>query len=303
MDQAQNLRNIIKMNNLRPVETVPVPAASSLPEKNTRIIAVTSGKGGVGKSNVSVNLAVHLKKLGKRVLIFDADFGLANVEVMFGAIPKYNLKDVIWGGMSIKDVISYGPWDIPFVSGGSGIVGLSNITPEQIGLLIKSMAELDELADVIIIDTGAGISDTVMEFVSASSEVILVTTPEPSSLTDSYSLLKVLGSRPGYDKNSTTVKVVANKVTDADDGRNVYARLKTVTDRFLDINVELLGVIPSDPALEKAVMQQIPVSIASPNSRSSKSFEDLAVALTGSAAREKKTTGMAGMIARLLGRR
>ncbi len=300
MDQASNLRNIIKKNNA-------VPAAAARPQTPaaaaSRIIAVTSGKGGVGKSNVSVNLAVQLKKLGKRVLIFDADFGLANVEVMFGAIPKYNLKDVIWGGMGIKDVISYGPWDIPFVSGGSGIIGLSNITQDQLMLLVRNMAELDELADVIIIDTGAGISDTVMEFVSASSEVILVTTPEPSSLTDSYSLLKVLSSRPGYDKNSTVVKVVANKVADSEDGKNVYARLKTVSDRFLNVNMELLGIIPSDSALEKAVMQQIPVSIASPNSRSSKSFEDLALALTGSGRTEKKGTGMAGMIAKLLRRR
>ena len=292
MDQAQNLRNIFKKNTV-----VTMPASTA------RIIAVTSGKGGVGKSNVSVNLAVHLKKMGKRVLIFDADFGLANVEVMFGAIPKYNLKDVIYNGMNIRDIISYGPCEIPFISGGSGILGLSNISRDQLNLLLKNMAELDELADVIIIDTGAGISDTVMEFVSASSEVILVTTPEPSSLTDSYSLLKVLTSRPGYDKDSIIVRVVANKALSREDGKNVYARLQTVTNRFLDVNMELLGIIPGDPALEKAVMQQIPVSIASPGARSSRSFEEMARALADNRGyRERSGSGIAGMFARLLNR-
>ncbi|MBR5336938.1 MAG: MinD/ParA family protein [Lachnospiraceae bacterium] len=288
MDQAQHLRNIFK---------------NPMPRSASRIIAVTSGKGGVGKSNVSVNLAVQLKKMGKRVLIFDADFGLANVEVMFGAIPKYNLKDVIWGGMAIRDIISYGQGDIPFISGGSGILGLSNISRDQITLLLQRMAELDELADIIIIDTGAGISDAVMEFVSASSEVILVTTPEPSSLTDSYSLLKVMCARPGYDRNSTAIKVVANKALTREDGKNVYSRLRTVTDRFLNVNMELLGVVLSDPALEKAVMQQVPVSLSSPNARSSRDFEELAVALTGDHAHGRhNSSGMAGMFARLLNR-
>ncbi|MBR4806956.1 MAG: P-loop NTPase, partial [Lachnospiraceae bacterium] len=158
MDQATNLRNIIKSQNV----VTPNDFSVVSPVASSRIIAVTSGKGGVGKSNVSVNLAINLKKMGKRVLIFDADFGLANVEVMFGAIPKYTLKDVMYNGMGIKDIISYGAGDIPFISGGSGLLGLSNISREQISALLGSMAELDGLADIIIIDTGAGISDTVM---------------------------------------------------------------------------------------------------------------------------------------------
>ena len=297
MDQATNLRNIIKSQNV----VTPNDFSVVSPVASSRIIAVTSGKGGVGKSNVSVNLAINLKKMGKRVLIFDADFGLANVEVMFGAIPKYTLKDVMYNGMGIKDIISYGAGDIPFISGGSGLLGLSNISREQISALLGSMAELDCLADIIIIDTGAGISDSVMEFVSASNEVILVTTPEPSSLTDSYSLLKVLCSRPGFNRSDCTIKVVANKAASREDGKNVYARLQTVVNRFLDVNMELLGIIPSDPALERAVMQQVPVSLASLGAKSSKAFEELAGAINGkSGYTERQGSGMTGLFSRLL---
>ena len=297
MDQATNLRNIIKSQNV----VTPNDFSVVSPVASSRIIAVTSGKGGVGKSNVSVNLAINLKKMGKRVLIFDADFGLANVEVMFGAIPKYTLKDVMYNGMGIKDIISYGAGDIPFISGGSGLLGLSNISREQISALLGSMSELDGLADIIIIDTGAGISDSVMEFVSASNEVILVTTPEPSSLTDSYSLLKVLCSRPGFNRSDCTIKVVANKAASREDGKNVYARLQTVVNRFLDVNMELLGIIPSDPALERAVMQQVPVSMASPGAKSSRAFEELAGAINGkSGYTERQGSGMTGLFSRLL---
>ena len=177
MDQAQQLRNVIKKHN-------------QVNQNTARVVTVTSGKGGVGKSNLAVNLAVQLRKEGKRVVIFDADFGLANVEVMFGAIPQYNLSDFIYRGKGIKEIITPGPMDIGFISGGSGIIGLNNLYREQIMYLVKSIDELNEIADFIIIDTGAGISDQVLEFVMASPEVLLVSTPEPSSLTDSYSLLR-----------------------------------------------------------------------------------------------------------------
>lgn len=154
------------------------------------MITITSGKGGVGKSNMAVNLAIMFRKMGQRVIILDADFGLANVEVMFGTVPKYNLSDLIFGGKSIREIITTGPMDIGFISGGSGIVGLNNLTKEQISYLVHSLSLLNDLCDVLIIDTGAGVADSVLEFVLASPEVILVTTPEPSSITDSYSLMK-----------------------------------------------------------------------------------------------------------------
>ena len=262
MDQAEQLRNAIKMKSLSSVNTA-------------RVITITSGKGGVGKSNLAVNLAIQLRKAGKRVVIFDADFGLANVEVMFGAIPKYNLSDLIYRGKSIREIITPGPMEIGFISGGSGVIGLKNLYREQIMYLVKAIGELNDVADFIIIDTGAGISDQVLEFVMASPEVLLVSTPEPSSLTDSYSLLKALYKNPNFISGGTTIHVVANKIMSAEDGQAVYDKLNSVVSQFLHGSLNFLGMIPQDTALERAVRQQKTVSLQEPNSNSAKAFEVL----------------------------
>ena len=212
MDQATGLRNVVKMQH-----------SGQTPQ--ARVLTITSGKGGVGKSNMAVNLAVQLSRLGKKVIIFDADIGLANVEVMFGAIPKYNLSDVLYKGMAIRDIISNGPMDIGFISGGSGIVELNNLTREQIMSIVSKLSELDSMADVILIDTGAGISDSVMEFVIASPEVLLITTPDPSSLTDSYSLIKTLYRNRQFNYEDVMINVIANRVNSAADGQAVYDKL------------------------------------------------------------------------------
>lgn len=264
MDQAEQLRNAMNKNKNR---------------NNARVITVTSGKGGVGKSNVAVNLAVQLSKKGKRVIIFDADFGLANVEVMFGAIPQYNLSDLIYNNKSITDIITAGPLDIGFISGGSGIIGLNNLSKEQISYTIKSMDILNEIADFVIVDTGAGISNQVLEFVLASPEVILVTTPEPSSLIDSYSLLKALYKSPEFVASNTTINVIANKVNSYDDARMVFDKLNSVVSQFLQGRLEYLGIIPDDSAIERAVRAQKTVSLAEPNSKSAKAFESITACL------------------------
>ncbi len=266
MDQAEKLRNVIKLKNQQQA-------------MSARVITVTSGKGGVGKSNVAVNLAVQMTKLGKKVLIFDADFGLANVEVMFGAIPKYNLGDLIYRGKNIREIVTEGPMGIGFISGGAGIMGLNNLTKDQILYFIKCLRELDELADVIIVDTGAGISDSVLEFVMASPEVVLVTTPDPSSLTDSYSLLKTLYRNPNFLREETEIRVLSNRVTSLEEGQNVYDKLNSVVEQFLEGTVDYLGTIPQDFMLERSVRAQKPVSIHAPEARSSKAFEVIAVNL------------------------
>ncbi len=263
MDQAQPLRNVIKKQNQ---EVKPY----------ARIITITSGKGGVGKSNTAVNLAVQFRKMGKRVIIFDADFGLANVEVMFGALPKYNLSDLIYGEKNIREIITEGPMEIGFISGGSGIAGMENLTKGQIVYLIRCLNELNELADVIIVDTGAGISDSVLEFVLASPEVLVVTTPDPSSLTDAYSLLKVLYSNPNFKRDETELKIVANKAGSVEEAQAVFKKLESVVTQFLQGKIEYLGMIPQDGELELAVRQQKIVSMTAPSSKSSKAFEVLA---------------------------
>lgn len=263
MDQAEKLRNMMKQQN-------------RTGKSKARIITVTSGKGGVGKSSVSINLAIEFKKQGKNVIIFDADFGLANIEVMFGAIPKYNLSDLIYKGKELKDIIVKGPMDIGFISGGSGINSLSNMTKNQVIYLVYKLKELEEIADIIIIDTGAGISDSVLEFAVSSGEVIMVATPEPTSITDSYALLKALNAKEGYEKSETVIKVIANRVSNRDEGNNLYNKLSVVVDRFLDVNIEYLGMIPIDTNMSNAVMQQKPITIAYPNSTAAKAFGKIA---------------------------
>lgn len=268
MDQAEKLRNVIKQNYQRNID-------------NARVITITSGKGGVGKSNMAVNLAVKFRQMGKRVIIFDADFGLANVEVMFGTVPKYNLSNMIYEGLPLTDIITKGPMDIGFISGGSGIVSLNNLKRDQIDSLVRSLSTLNDMTDVLIIDTGAGISDQVLEFVMASPEVVLVSTPEPSSLTDSYSLMKALYKNPNFIKNGTNIHLVANKVSSKAEADAVYEKLNSVVQNFLGGKLEYLGMIPNDPILEKAVRSQKIVSLEYPASKASNAFKDIADSLMG----------------------
>ena len=266
MDQAEQLRNIIKAQNLpkRPV---------------ARVITVTSGKGGVGKSNTAINLAIQFRKMGQRVIILDADFGLANIEIMFGAVPKHNLCDLIYQGKNIKEIITWGPMDVGFISGGSGIAGMSNLSRNYLTYIIQNLTELDAIADIIIIDTGAGISDAVLEFLVASGEIILVTTPEPTSITDSYSLLKALNRHHRFSKENSKIKVIANRVDTEEEGKNLYNKLNAVVSRYLKLPIDYLGAIPQDNQLANAVMQQTPVSMQSPTARSSVAYERIAARL------------------------
>lgn len=272
MDQASGLRNLMKAE-----QTVAAQTTSSRPL--ARVITVTSGKGGVGKSNTSINLALQFKKLGKRVIILDADFGLANIEIMFGTVPKHNLCDLIYQGKDITEVITWGPGDVGFISGGSGIAGLSNLSREYLTYIIQNLARLDAIADVIIIDTGAGISDAVLEFLVASGEILLVTTPEPTSITDSYSLIKALNRHPRFSKENSTIKVLANRVSTEEEGKSLFKKLNAVVSRYLDLTIEYLGSIPQDQQLANAVMQQTPVSLAHPNAKSARAYETVTARL------------------------
>ncbi|MCI8789235.1 MAG: MinD/ParA family protein [Lachnospiraceae bacterium] len=262
MDQAEQLR-ILK-------------AGSQQPKALARVITVTSGKGGVGKSNTSINLAIQFKKMGKRVIILDADFGLANIEIMFGTVPKHNLCDLIYQGKSITDIITWGPMGVGFISGGSGIAGMSNLSRDYLNYIIQNLVQLDSIADIIIVDTGAGISDAVLEFLVASSEILLVTTPEPTSITDSYSLVKALYRHPRFDPNAIKVKLVANRVQKEAEGKVLFNKLNAVIERYLKVPLIYLGSVPEDSQLAKSVMQQVPVSLHDPGARSTAAYERVA---------------------------
>lgn len=291
MDQAEQLRRIIK---------------GSAPPKRplARVITVTSGKGGVGKSNTAINLAIQMRKMGQKVVILDADFGLANIEIMFGAVPKHNLCDLIYQGKSIKDIITWGPMEVGFISGGSGITGLSNLNKDELSYIIENLAELDEMADTIIVDTGAGIADAVLEFLVASGEILLVTTPEPTSITDSYSLLKALSRHPRYHADTTQIRVLANRVTGEAEARALYAKLETVVERYLKVPISYLGMVPQDPQLAKAVMQQMPVSLENPKARSAVAYEMIVAKLTNKEINKNLTRrGMAAFFSHIIARK
>ena len=291
MDQAEQLRNIIK--------------ASSRPQRPlARVITVTSGKGGVGKSNTAINLAIQFRKMGQRVIILDADFGLANIEIMFGTVPKHNLCDLIYQGKNIKDIITWGPMEVGFVSGGSGIAGMSNLSRDYLNYIIQNLAELDEMADTIIVDTGAVISDAVLAFLVASGEILLVTTPEPTSITDSYSLLKALGRHPRYSSETTQIKVIANKVMNETEAEALYAKLEAVVDRYLKVPISYLGMIPQDIQLARAVMQQTPVSLDNPKARSAVAYEVIAAKLMNKELNKNVTRrGMAAFFSHMISKR
>ena len=288
MDQAENLRNIIKMNQQpqRPV---------------ARVITVTSGKGGVGKSNTAINLAIQFRQMGQRVIILDADFGLANIEIMFGTVPRHNLCDLIYQGKNIKDIITWGPGGVGFISGGSGIAGLSNLSREYLIYIIQNLAELDAIADIVIVDTGAGISDAVLEFLVASGEIILVTTPEPTSITDSYSLLKALNRHSRFSSETSQIKVMANKVDNKDEGKALFTKLNAVVARYLKLPISYLGSVPQDSHLNQAVMQQTPVSLANPNAKSAKAYQEIAqVLMYGEQSLVPQKRGMAAFFSHII---
>lgn len=286
MDQAEQLRILKASQHSRPL---------------ARVITVTSGKGGVGKSNTSINLAIQFRKMGEKVIILDADFGLANIEIMFGAVPKHNLCDLIYQKKNIQEIITWGPMEVGFISGGSGIAGMSNLSREYLQYIVQNLVQLDSIADIIIVDTGAGISDAVLEFLVASGEILLVTTPEPTSITDSYSLLKALYRHPRFDADMTKVKMIANRVSREAEGQILYRKLNAVVERYLKIPMVYLGSVPEDIQLSRAVMQQVPVSLQNPGAKSTAAYERLAVKLLGKEEAERQPKrGMAAFFSHII---
>ncbi|MBR6909818.1 MAG: MinD/ParA family protein [Lachnospiraceae bacterium] len=289
MDQAESLR-----------------MKTALEQQKTlaRVITVTSGKGGVGKSNTAINLAIQFRKMGKRVIILDADFGLANIEIMFGAVPKHNLCDLIYQGKNIRDIITWGPGEVGFISGGSGIAGMSNLSVDYLNYIIRNLAELDSIADIIIVDTGAGISDAVLEFLVASGEIIVMTTPEPTSITDSYSLLKALSRHSRFNAANSQIKMIANRVEKESDGELLFKKLYAVVQRFLKLPMSYLGSVPQDMLLSRAVMQQVPVSLANPAAKSSQAYERIAARLLDKESELKGTNrGIAAFFSHIMGKK
>ena len=237
-----------------------------------QVIAVTGGKGGIGKTNVSVNLSLALADMGRRVVLLDADLGLANVDVLLGLKPKATLADVLDGKCDLRDVMVTGPGGIRIVPAASGAANMVSLSPQQHAGLIQAFSEIGDNIDVLVVDTAAGIGDSVVSFVRAAQEALIVVCDEPTSITDAYALIKLLNR----DHGMTRFRVLANMVGTPQEGRMVFAKLTKVTDRFLDVALQYVGAVPFDEAVRKSVQKQRAVFEAFPRSKASLAIRAIA---------------------------
>ena len=262
LDQAESLRQL---------------AVDKTKDKTrAKILTVTSGKGGVGKSNFVVNLSIALSKLGKKVLIFDADIGMANDDVLMGFLPKYNIFDVLFKNKEMEDVMITGPYGVKLIAGGSGLSRVDELTEQQREGFLNKLASLQNF-DYIIMDTGAGINRSVLGFIACCEELIIITTPEPTSLTDSYSLLKAVN----HFKIKSKAKVIINRTFDTKDGLITYNKINNAVSNFLKMDIEFLGSITEDKKVVQAVRQQQPFIIGYPNCDAANDINKIAQKLIG----------------------
>ncbi len=237
-----------------------------------RAIAITGGKGGVGKTNISINLGISMANTGKRVLLLDADLGLANVDVLLGLHPKKNLSHVIRGECELEEIIIPAPGGLRIVPGASGIQAMADLSSTERGGIVNAFSELHSGLDVLLIDTAAGISDSVLSFTRAAQEVVIVVCDEPASMTDAYAMIKTLSCEYGVDR----FRVITNMVSSIREGQELYKKLVMVTNRFLDVALDFMGAIPHDEYLRKAIQKQKPLVEAYPRSKGSMAFKNLA---------------------------
>ncbi|MGH7442157.1 MAG: MinD/ParA family protein [bacterium] len=307
-DQADSLRAMAKGHKVAKAQAADGPreaprsasaghmrgAAASV--TRARVVTVASGKGGVGKTSMAVNLALQLCRLGRRVVLFDADLGLANADLLLGVQPRWNLTHFFDGGRSLEDILCEGPLGLKLVASGSGIARLADLGPEERGRIVEQFALLEGQADFLIVDTGAGISQNVLSFALAGDEVLIVTTPEPTARLDAYGLIKVL-SQQAYSGRLRVIVNMSDSKVEADD---VARLLETLAGRFLNIHVETLGVVPRDLEVPRCVRAQKPFSLEKPDSPAARAViamaRDLAEVKTA-----EEPRGFKGFLERLIG--
>ena len=253
-------------------EQYDVPQKVSAGNFCTRVIAVTSGKGGVGKTNLTVNLAIALGMAGSRVLVVDADLGMANVDVVLGSRSKTHLLNLLEDGTELSDVLQEGPYGVRYISGGSGIEKAAAFTYEERQRLMGKLSACAELADIILVDTGAGLGKNVMDFILAADEVVLVTTPEPTALTDAYAVMKAYSMYAA----KPNMRLVVNRVYDEAEGLEVAEKLRKTAERFLHMEIQSLGAIYEDRTMIQAVRQQKPILEAHPDALAAKCIKAIA---------------------------
>jgi len=275
MDQATNLRRIVKEESGK-VHKLRVKNGSFPSENSPMVFTVTSGKGGVGKTNIVGNLAITYQRMSKRVLIFDADLGLANIDIIFGINPRYTIEDVIKGEKELSQIIAKGPEGVAIIPASSGVQELSHLTEGHKINLLNEFDLLNNMYDILLIDTGAGISSNVIYFNLAAQERIVVVTPEPTSVTDAYALIKVMFMQHGTNK----FIILMNMVRNEKEAVSVYKHLSRVVEKFMgSISLDYAGYIPYDKHLHESVNRREPVTCSHPQSASSQSFKKLAECL------------------------
>lgn len=298
-DQANKLREMA-INLKNQIET-----EMSRENKLTRVIVISSGKGGVGKSTLALNLSLELSALGKKVILMDGDLGMANIDIMLGLVPKYNLYHFIKDQKSLKDIIINGPSGLKIIPGGSGIDELANLRDDELKRILIEMGRLDGEYDFMIVDTGAGISNNVVRFLLAADEVIIITTPEPTSLTDAYGIVKSV-TNYGYKGE---IYLVVNRVSKESEGVLVAQKFKLVGNKFLDLDIKILGHILQDPQVEQGVRRQEAFVQLFPRSAAARNIMDIAEKLLYDKPvyrpdqAENKAGGIRGFIKKITGYR
>ena len=272
-DQADRLRELARGTKQR--------------EKTTKVITVTSGKGGVGKSNFVVNLSIMLQKMGKKVLIFDADIGMANDEILMGFVPKYNILDCIIRNLDIEDIMITGPEGVKLISGGTGLNKIKELQDEERRILLSKLEKLQDY-DYIIMDTGAGVNETVINFIAFSDEFILLTTPEPTAIMEGYSLLKTVS----YFDVKKMVSIVVNRVYNEKEGEKTFLKLKNASTKFLSIKCNFVGCIEEDKKLSEAVRNQVPLVMSFPSSKAAKNISAIARIIENNSIVNKENKGV-----------
>ena len=240
--------------------------------RGSRVVAVTSGKGGVGKTNVVANLSVNLSELGKKVVVLDADFGLASIDVLLGLTPRYHLGHVLFGDKTLADIMIPGPEGIRIIPASSGLQRMSELTLAQRNHLVECLQGLDAETDYFIIDTAAGISRNVIHFLLSAQEVIVVSAPEPTAIVDAYAVIKIILA----EDREKQIQVLINSVEKAEEAHEVFCQINSVVKRFLSREIDYLGHIERDSHVPKAVRSQTVVTHRFPNAPASRCFRDLA---------------------------
>ena len=230
----------------------------------TRIIAITSGKGGVGKTNLAVNMSIAYAQLGKKVILIDGDLGMANVNVLLNIVPQYNLMQVINGQKKMSEIILDTEFGIKFIAGANGFSKIANLSVEELDNFAKEFSALSN-ADIIIIDTGAGIANNVLQFVAAADEVYVVTTPEPTAITDAYGIIKIITTE--LVNRDINLKLLVNRVHSADEGKRISDRIINIVAQFLNYKVEYIGFVYEDTVVQASVIRQKPFMVVNPTSK------------------------------------